>query len=50
MLNRESFQDNLTDVVVHMLHFDPLPQIHRAFILMTLYSHSPTPNMYIILK
>jgi hypothetical protein len=39
--NSESFVDSLTDVVVHNVHFDPLPYTQRMFLMMTLNEFHP---------
>lgn len=36
MPNRESFIDELCDIIVKMVHFDPLPYASRMFLLMSL--------------
>lgn len=36
MPNKESFLDELCDIIVKMVHFDPLPYSSRMFLLMSL--------------
>lgn len=38
MPNKESFIDELVDIIVKMVHYDPLPYASRTFLLMTLNS------------
>jgi hypothetical protein len=35
MPNRESFLDELCDIIVRMIHYDPEPYASRAFLLMS---------------
>lgn len=36
MVNKEKFLDELIDVIVKMVHYDPLPYSSRTFLIMTL--------------
>ncbi len=36
MPNKESFIDELVDIIVKMVHYDPLPYASRTFLVMTL--------------
>ena len=35
MPNKESFVDELVDIIVKMIHYDPLPYATRVFLLMS---------------
>jgi hypothetical protein len=35
MKNKESFEDDLCDIIVKMVNFDPLPYSSRMFLLMS---------------
>lgn len=36
MANKEKFLDELIDIIVKMIHYDPLPYASRTFLMMTL--------------
>lgn len=38
---KDSFVDQLTDIAVHLVHFDPLPYINKMVVGMTLHNHRP---------
>jgi len=40
MPNRESFLDELCDIIIKMVHFDPLPYASRALLLMSSGQHN----------
>lgn len=35
MPNKESFVDELVDIIVKMIHYDPLPYSTRVFLVMS---------------
>ncbi|EAR89988.1 C2 domain protein (macronuclear) [Tetrahymena thermophila SB210] len=45
--NTESFVDALTDVVVHNVHYDPLPYTQRMFLMMTLNEYHPQSTPFV---
>ena len=49
MPSQETLVDALAEIVIHKIHFDPLPQANKMFLIMTLHSHKPNMFIYNIL-
>jgi len=41
MPNQETLVDALAEIVIHKIHYDPLPLANKMFLIMTLHSHKP---------
>jgi len=41
MPSQETLVDALAEIVIHKIHFDPLPLANKMFLIMTLHSHKP---------